>query len=127
MSLSPTDSPLLQGLNPQQRDAVLATEGPVLILAGAGSGKTRVSTHRIAHLVLDRAIPSEQLLAVTFTTKAAGAMKARAEALLPRASLKAWGSTFPSLCVRLLRREAATAGLSPDFVIYDEADQLQAV
>jgi DNA helicase-2/ATP-dependent DNA helicase PcrA len=122
-----SDSPLLQGLNPQQREAVLATEGPVLILAGAGSGKTRVITHRIAHLVLERGVPSDAILAVTFTNKAAGEMKARAEALLPGAPLRSWISTFHSLCVRLLRRDAEAAGLPRDFVIYDEDDQVSAV
>ncbi|HUG52857.1 MAG TPA: UvrD-helicase domain-containing protein [Vicinamibacteria bacterium] len=121
------ESALLTGLNDQQREAVLATEGPVLILAGAGRGKTRVITHRVAHLVLERGVPSESILAVTFTNKAAGEMKARAEALVPGTPLKSWISTFHSLCVRLLRREAAAAGLGPDFVIYDEDDQLQAV
>jgi ATP-dependent DNA helicase UvrD/PcrA len=145
-----SDSPLLSGLNPQQRAAVLTSEGPVLILAGAGSGKTRVITHRIAHLVLERGVPSDAILAVTFTNKAAGEMKARTEALLaqdrpkeeptPREqaqidfeaaasapSVKTWISTFHSLCVRILRREAAAAGLPREFVIYDENDQLQAV
>src|SRR6266849_6022727 len=125
--VSSTDSPLIVGLNAQQREAVLATDGPVLILAGAGSGKTRVITHRIAHLVREKGVPSDAILAVTFTNKAAGEMKARTESLLPAAPLKSWISTFHSLCVRLLRREAAAAGLSPGFVIYDEDDQLQAV
>jgi len=106
---------------------VLATDGPVLILAGAGSGKTRVITHRIAHLVLDRGVASERILAVTFTNKAAGEMKARTEALLPGQAVKSWISTFHSLCVRILRREAGAAGLPKDFVIYDDEDQLQAV
>jgi DNA helicase-2/ATP-dependent DNA helicase PcrA len=123
----PSESSLLSGLNDQQREAVLATEGPTLILAGAGSGKTRVITHRIGHLILDKGVPSEAILAVTFTNKAAGEMKDRTERLLEGQPLKSWISTFHSLCVRLLRREAAAAGLSRDFVIFDEDDQLQAV
>jgi DNA helicase-2/ATP-dependent DNA helicase PcrA len=120
-------SAVLAGLNPQQREAVLAVCGPVLILAGAGSGKTRVITHRIAHLVLDRGVDSSGILAVTFTNKAAEQMKARAETLLAGRPLHAWVSTFHSFCVRLLRREAAAAGLAPGFLIYDEDDQLAAV
>jgi DNA helicase-2/ATP-dependent DNA helicase PcrA len=121
------DASLLEGLNDQQREAVLTTDGPGLILGGAGSGKTRVITRRIAYLVREKGVPSDAILAVTFTNKAAAEMKARTEALLPGAPLRSWVSTFHSLCVRLLRREAAAAGLSPDFVIYDEDDQLQAV
>ena len=120
-------SATLHGLNPAQWEAVLATDGPVLILAGAGSGKTRVITHRIAHLVLDRGVPSERVLAVTFTNKAAGEMRTRAEALLGGGPLGSWISTFHSFCVRVLRRDAEAAGLRRDFVIYDEDDQLAAV
>ncbi len=120
-------SEVLAGLNPSQRAAVAAVEGPVLILAGAGSGKTRVITHRIAHLVLDRGVPSEQVLAVTFTNKAAEEMRARAQRLLEGRPMRAWISTFHSLCVRLLRREHAAAGLPGDFLIYAEDDQLSAV
>jgi DNA helicase-2/ATP-dependent DNA helicase PcrA len=118
---------VLAGLNPSQREAVEAVSGPVLILAGAGSGKTRVITHRIAHLALDRGVPSESILAVTFTNKAAEQMKTRAARLLGAHPMRAWISTFHSLCVRLLRREATAAGLPPEFSIYDEDDQLAAV
>jgi DNA helicase-2/ATP-dependent DNA helicase PcrA len=126
-SVSPPTSPLLQGLNPQQREAVLAAEGPVLILAGAGSGKTRVITHRIAHLVKERGVPPGRVLAVTFTNKAAGEMRSRVERLLDGSPVTSWISTFHALCVRLLRREAAAAGLPSDFLIYDDDDQMAAV
>ena len=120
-------SPILAGLNPQQREAVAAITGPVLILAGAGSGKTRVITHRVAHLVLDHGVDSARILAVTFTNKAAEQMRSRTETLLADRPLRASMSTFHSFCVRLLRREAAAADLPPGFLIYDEDDQIAAV
>jgi DNA helicase-2/ATP-dependent DNA helicase PcrA len=115
---------LLSGLNPEQREAVLKTEGPLLILAGAGSGKTRVIAHRIAHLVSDGLAEPDGILAVTFTNKAAAEMRSRVEALLGTDCRSMWISTFHALCARLLRREAPQIGLSRDFVIYDSSDQL---
>jgi DNA helicase-2/ATP-dependent DNA helicase PcrA len=115
---------LLSGLNPEQREAVLNTEGPLLILAGAGSGKTRVIAHRIAHLVSDGLTEPDRVLAVTFTNKAAAEMRSRVEALLGTDCRSMWISTFHALCARLLRREAPHIGLSRDFVIYDSSDQL---
>ena len=115
-------------LNPQQLEAAEATEGPVLILAGAGSGKTRVITYRVAHLIENRSVRPEQILAVTFTNKAADQMKFRIRNLLrgPRSG-EPLISTFHSLCVRILRREIEALSYSRDFTIYDEADQLQVV
>src|SRR5262245_9255321 len=115
---------LLSGLNPEQRDAVLKTDGPLLILAGAGSGKTRVIAHRIAYLVSGGFSDPERILAVTFTNKAAAEMRSRVEALLGTDCRGMWISTFHALCARLLRREAPHIGLSRDFVIYDSSDQL---
>ncbi len=115
------------GLNPEQRDAVLQTDGAVLILAGAGSGKTRVIAHRIAHIVSTNLAPVNGLLAVTFTNKAAEEMRSRVSALLSTDCSKMWISTFHALCARLLRREAPAIGLSRDFVIYDSSDQMAVV
>ena len=117
----------LEDLNPAQREAVLHTDGPLLILAGAGSGKTRVIAYRIAYLVASGLADSSEVLAVTFTNKAAEQMRQRVESLLGAAYGSLWISTFHSLCARLLRREAAHIGLPRDFVIYDSADQLSAV
>src|SRR5215469_4073564 len=117
----------LETLNPEQREAVLHINGPLLILAGAGSGKTRVITSRIAYLVGDGHAQPHEILAVTFTNKAAEEMRARVEALLGSDCSRMWVSTFHSLCARLLRREAPAIGLSRDFVIYDSSDQLTVV
>src|SRR5262245_41030484 len=117
----------LDSLNPEQREAVLHINGPLLILAGAGSGKTRVITSRIAHLVGDGHAEPREVLAVTFTNKAAEEMRARVETLLGADCSGMWVSTFHSLCARLLRREAPAIGLSRDFVIYDSSDQLTVV
>jgi len=117
----------LESLNPEQRDAVLHTSGALLILAGAGSGKTRVITSRVAYLVGDGHAEPHEVLAVTFTNKAAEEMRARVQALLGSDCGRMWVSTFHALCARLLRREAPAIGLSRDFVIYDSADQLAVV
>jgi DNA helicase-2/ATP-dependent DNA helicase PcrA len=117
----------LETLNPEQREAVLHIRGPLLILAGAGSGKTRVITSRIAYLVGDGHAEPHEVLAVTFTNKAAEEMRARVEALLGSDCGPMWVSTFHSLCARLLRREAPAIGLTRDFVIYDSSDQLTVV
>jgi DNA helicase-2/ATP-dependent DNA helicase PcrA len=117
----------LDTLNPEQREAVLHVNGPLLILAGAGSGKTRVITSRVAYLVGDGHAQPDEVLAVTFTNKAAEEMRARVEALLGSDCSRMWVSTFHSLCARLLRREAPAIGLSRDFVIYDSSDQLSVV
>jgi DNA helicase-2/ATP-dependent DNA helicase PcrA len=118
---------ILEGLNPEQAEAVRTTEGPLLVLAGAGSGKTRVLTQRIAYLVGVCGIAPEGILAVTFTNKAAGEMRERVEKLLGSEARALWLSTFHSVCVRLLRREIGHLGISRGFVIYDEADALSLV
>src|SRR6187401_2006255 len=117
----------LSSLNPEQQDAVLQTDGALLILAGAGSGKTRVIAHRIAHLVDSGVAAPDRILAVTFTNKAAEEMRTRVETLLRVDCRQMWISTFHALCARLLRREAPHIGLSRDFVIYDSADQLAVI
>ena len=117
----------LDKLNPEQREAVLHERGPLLILAGAGSGKTRVITYRIAYLIGDGHAEPGQVLAVTFTNKAAGEMRERVEGLIGDDAAGVWLSTFHSLCARLLRREAPKIGLSRDFVINDSSDQVSVV
>jgi DNA helicase-2/ATP-dependent DNA helicase PcrA len=115
-------SDLLDGLNDAQRLAVLATEGPTLIVAGAGSGKTRVLTHRIAHLVKDKGVHPTSILAITFTNKAAREMQERLRLLVGPVVKAMWVSTFHSACVRILRRSGARLGYKSTFTIYDEAD-----
>src|SRR3954447_12155941 len=117
----------LEKLNPEQREAVLQIDGPLLILAGAGSGKTRVITYRIAYLIGDGHAKPDEVLAVTFTNKASQEMRERVEALIGDAASRVWLSTFHSLCARLLRREAPKINLSRDFVIYDSSDQVAVV
>jgi DNA helicase-2/ATP-dependent DNA helicase PcrA len=118
---------LLSSLNPEQQQAVQHREGPLLILAGAGSGKTRVIAHRISYLVSEEIVHPDEVMAVTFTNKAAAEMRERVEALLGVDCRAMWISTFHALCARILRREAPHIGLSRDFTIYDSADQQSVV
>ncbi|MBV8081523.1 MAG: UvrD-helicase domain-containing protein [Candidatus Eremiobacteraeota bacterium] len=113
----------LEQLNDEQRAAAAHTEGPVLIFAGAGSGKTRVLTHRIAHLLATGRAPAHRILAVTFTNKAAGELRTRLRALVGDQAHGLWVGTFHSIGVRILRRSGEEVGVAPNFVIYDEADQ----
>lgn len=113
----------LSTLNPMQRLAVETTDGPVLVVAGAGSGKTRVLTHRIAYLIKEKRVFPSNILAFTFTNKAAQEMKNRVEALVEGYSRGMWMGTFHSICVRILRGDAEKIGYKSDFVIYDTSDQ----
>ncbi|WP_426574138.1 DNA helicase PcrA [Aquihabitans sp. McL0605] len=124
MPSSPTDAELLEGLNPVQREAVVHDEGPLLVIAGAGSGKTRVLTSRIAHLIKTGVSPFE-ILAITFTNKAAQEMKHRVGALVGPVAEKMWVSTFHSACVRILRRDGHRLGYPSSFTIYDQADAVR--
>jgi DNA helicase-2/ATP-dependent DNA helicase PcrA len=117
----------LADLNPAQREAVLHTEGPLLVVAGAGSGKTRVLTHRVAHLIAAVGVQPNEILAITFTNKAAGEMKSRLEDLLPEVARRIWILTFHASCGRILRREAPRLGYRTNFTIYDQADQVRLV
>ena len=119
---------LLKGMNPEQARAVKTTEGPLLIMAGAGSGKTRVLTHRIAYLVVEKQVYPSNILAITFTNKAAREMRDRIDGLLgPGSGERMWVSTFHSMCVRILRRFVDRIGLSKNFTILDSADQMTAM
>src|ERR1700754_1956762 len=122
---------LLQGLNPEQRRAVLATEGPLLIQAGAGSGKTKTLTHRIAYLIATNRATPFNILAVTFTNKAAKEMRERVAGLLgenaENRGFMPYMGTFHGICVRLLRQDGESVGIPRSFVIFDESDRQAAV
>ena len=114
---------LLEGLNREQLEAVLHTEGPLLILAGAGSGKTRVLTHRIAYLIQEKQVNPWNIMAITFTNKAAQEMRERVDKIVGMGSESVWVSTFHSSCVRILRRYIDRIGYDNNFSIYDADDQ----
>ena len=125
MDPAPVPSSLLEGLNPPQRDAVTHAGGPLLVVAGAGSGKTRVLTHRIAHLIDHRGLSPFDILAITFTNKAAAEMRERVARLVGPVAERMWVSTFHSACVRMLRRDADRLGFPSRFSIYDQADSVR--
>ena len=114
---------LLEGLNDKQHEAVINTEGPNLIIAGAGSGKTKVLTHKIAYLIGEKNIKPWQILAITFTNKAANEMRERAESLVGEAVKDIWMGTFHSICVRILRKFIDRIGFESSFIIFDSSDQ----
>ncbi len=121
-------SQILDSLNPQQRRAVEQTEGPCLILAGPGSGKTRILTHRIAYLIQEKGVDPLNILALTFTNKAATEMKERVRELMGKEGVTpSWMGTFHSICARILRQQGQAGGLNPDYVIYDESDTLEVI
>ena len=117
----------LEGLNPRQKEAVLHIEGPLLIMAGAGSGKTRVVTHRIAYLIKEKNVYPSSILAITFTNKAANEMKERVAELLDESVEGMWMGTFHAVCVRMLRRDIDKIGYDRSFTIYDRDDQITLV
>ena len=126
MTVTPHEE-LLAGLNPAQREAVLHLEGPLLVVAGAGSGKTRVLTHRVAHLIRAHGVKPNEILAITFTNKAATEMRERLERILGRTARAIWILTFHAACGRILRRESERLGYRSSFSIYDQADQVRVV
>lgn len=118
---------LLEGLNDAQKEAVKATDGPLLLMAGAGSGKTRVLTHRIAYLMAEKHVAPWNILAITFTNKAAREMRERVQAILGPGADDIWISTFHSMCVRILRRDIDRIGVNRNFSILDTSDQLSVI
>ena len=126
MAVTPHEE-LLADLNPAQREAVLHVEGPLLVVAGAGSGKTRVLTHRVAHLIQAHGVKPNEILAITFTNKAATEMRERLERMLGHVARAIWILTFHAACGRMLRREAERLGYRSNFTIYDQADQIRLV
>ena len=114
---------LIEGLNERQKEAVLATDGPCLVIAGAGSGKTKVLTHKIAYLMKEKAVKPWNILAITFTNKAANEMKERVEKLVGDAAKDMWIGTFHSICVRILRKYIDRIGFDHSFLIFDTSDQ----
>ena len=126
MTVTPHEE-LLADLNPAQREAVLHVDGPLLVVAGAGSGKTRVLTHRVAHLIRAHGVKPNEILAITFTNKAATEMRERLERILGRTARAIWILTFHAACGRILRREAERLGYRSSFTIYDQADQVRVV
>ena len=132
VAMAPAPAPVrpvidLDGLNPAQREAVECTRGPLLVLAGAGSGKTRVLTVRIAHMIADEGVRPWQVLAITFTNKAAAEMRERLDALLPGGTRGMWVCTFHAMCVRMLREDPELVGYRPNFTIYDDDDSKRLV
>ena len=118
---------LLNGLNPEQQRAVKLTDGPLLIMAGAGSGKTRVLTHRIAYLMVEKYVNPYNILAITFTNKAAREMRERIQKMMGGTADQVWISTFHSMCVRILRRDIDRLGFNRNFTILDTSDQLSVI
>ena len=114
---------IIEGLNDKQKEAVLSTSGPCLVIAGAGSGKTKVLTHKIAYLMQEKNVKPWNILAITFTNKAANEMKERVEKLVGEVAKDMWIGTFHSICVRILRRYIDRIGFTSSFVIFDSSDQ----
>ncbi|MBV8194984.1 MAG: UvrD-helicase domain-containing protein, partial [Candidatus Dormibacteraeota bacterium] len=127
MSPLPGATALLEDLNAPQREAVEAPDGPLLIFAGAGSGKTRVLTHRIAYVIATRGVRADEICAVTFTNKAAREMRSRVELLIGASIKGMWLGTFHALGARILRRDGDAIAIARDYTIYDESDRLAAL